>query len=75
MTVAGELIRLPALGLVPAVSQTRRAPVANDPPLPAAWRHRIYRIPSEPSGQALVYGADGLKRAQDHAGRHIDLYA
>lgn len=39
------------------------------------WRHRIYRIPSQPSGEAFVYGADGYKRMKPSRGRHVDLYA
>lgn len=75
MTVTGELTHPPVL--IPAtVGLKSRAVHAVEAYRPqAAWRHRIYRIPSPISTEDFVYGADGHKCMKSCQGEHVDLYA
>ncbi len=75
MTLGGTPIQLPLPNVIFSSIARRKIQDVGIPSRQQSWRHRIYRIPSQPSGEDFVYGADGYKRMKPSQGKHVDLYA
>jgi hypothetical protein len=73
MHPVGELIPFPAQSpmRVPAFGRV----VSLYPDGQQVWRHRLYRMPSPPDDESIIYDAGARTLRENSVGGRIDIYA